>query len=91
MQPGLDSDMMEWVFNDYWLAPGFILANDGFDVWMGNNRGNKYARGHTTLDNNSTEYWTFSQEEMGLYDDPALIDFVLGKTGQSQLTYIGHS
>lgn len=28
---------------------------------------------------------------MGLKDTPAFIDFVLEKTGQEKLTYIGHS
>ena len=28
---------------------------------------------------------------MGLYDTPANIDFILEKTGQQQLTYMGHS
>lgn len=29
--------------------------------------------------------------ELGIYDLPAEIDYVLKKTGYSQLTYIGHS
>jgi lysosomal acid lipase/cholesteryl ester hydrolase len=28
---------------------------------------------------------------MGLYDVPAFIDFILAKTGQDKLTYVGHS
>ena len=38
------------------------------------------------------EFWDFDFEEMGLYDVPAFIDFILGKTGQAELAaYIGHS
>lgn len=33
----------------------------------------------------------FSFDEMAKYDIPASINFVLNKTGQEQLFYIGHS
>ncbi len=36
-------------------------------------------------------FWEFNFADMGLYDTPAFIDFVLSKTQQSKLTYIGHS
>jgi len=46
-----------------------VLAREGFDVWMGNNRGCRYSLEHKTLDPNDPEdkpiYWDFSFEEMG--------------------------
>lgn len=33
----------------------------------------------------------FSWHEMGIYDLPAMIDYILYKTGQKQLFYIGFS
>jgi predicted alpha/beta hydrolase len=33
----------------------------------------------------------YSWHEMGIYDLPAVIDYVLGKTGRKDLYYIGHS
>jgi len=69
----------------------FILADNGFDVWLGNSRGNNYCLSHTTLNPNDTAFWAFSWDEMAKYDLPAKLGFVLNTTGASNLTYVGHS
>jgi pimeloyl-ACP methyl ester carboxylesterase len=59
---------------------------------MGNNRGNKHSRSHITLDpNTDTKFWDYSFHEMGLYDIPAMINFIKKITGVEKVTYIGHS
>ena len=67
------------------------MANAGYDVWLGNYRGNTYSRGHCTLRPDQKEFWKFSWDEMGKYDIPAMIDHILNETGQKKLFYIGHS
>jgi len=69
--------MMQWVYHDPQVAPAFVLARAGYDVWMGNNRGNRFSNTHETLSGTSKEYWNFSWEEMGTKDTPAVIDYVL--------------
>ncbi|EMG51099.1 TGL1 Sterol esterase TGL1 [Candida maltosa Xu316] len=69
----------------------FILYDLGYDVWLGNNRGNKYSQKHLHYDLNSIKYWDFSIDEFALFDIPNTIDYILKETGNQKLTYIGFS
>lgn len=73
------------------LFAGFILADAGYDVWMGNARGTTYSRKHISLSPDDKEFWDFSWHEIGYYDLPAMIDRALNVSGQEKLFYIGHS
>ncbi|XP_060096798.1 lipase member M-like [Heteronotia binoei] len=70
---------------------GFILADAGYDVWIGNNRGNSWSRRHQFLTIDQQEFWDFSFHEMGVYDLSAMVDFILQKSGQKKIFYAGHS
>jgi len=73
------------------FAQGYVLADQGYDVWLGNSRGNTYSRKHATLDPEELEYWNFSYDELGRYDLPASVDYILETTGQKKLSYVGYS
>jgi lysosomal acid lipase/cholesteryl ester hydrolase len=82
----------DWVLNQGRLETlPFILANLGYDVWVGNNRGvDDYSR-HQSLTDTDAAYWDFSYVEMGTLDLPAIIDTIKKETGLEQVTYIGYS
>lgn len=81
----------DWVVQGPDKALGFILADEGYDVWLANARGNTYSRKHVSLDPSDTKFWEFSWHEMGTRDVPAEIDYILATTGHKKLFYIGHS
>lgn len=109
----------------------FMLS--GYDVWLGNARGNSYSRRHTRLTADEKAFWDFSWHEIGetssvigfllqpfivhtlivdireqilaftqitfffissfsgVIDLPAMINFVLATTEETNLHFIGHS
>jgi pimeloyl-ACP methyl ester carboxylesterase len=93
MQHGILDSANAWVMNWENVAPAFVTARAGYDVWLGNSRGNTYSLGHTKYDHdkNEAKYWAFDWEQMGQYDLPAVIDHIVAKTGNQKITYIGHS
>jgi pimeloyl-ACP methyl ester carboxylesterase len=69
----------------------YILADHGYEVWLGNNRGNGVSMGHIQYTPNDPQFWDFTWSDMASYDLPAQVSHVLGATNQSKLSYIGHS
>ena len=93
---GLLDSSGTWIFTGPEAGLGYLLADAGYDVWMGNSRGNTNSRRHVTLNPDGRrrerqQFWSFSWHEMGVYDLPAMIDFVLEQTSFEKLHYIGHS
>ena len=77
--------------NDPDKANAFVLAREGYDVWLGNNRGSRFSLDHKTLSYKDRDYWEYWQADLGLKDTRAWIDFILEKTGLETLSYVGHS
>lgn len=82
--------------SEIWVAGGknalpYLLHEQGFDVWMGNLRGNRYSSKHQNFTTNQTEYWNFSLDEIIRYDIPQIIQYILHYTHYNRLAYIGFS
>ena len=95
-QHGLLDAANDWISNDIDKAPAFIMAKAGYDVWLGNNRGNfnspdtSPSAGFTSK-SDPEKYYNYSFQKLGEYDLPAQTNLALQMTGQPNLTYIGHS
>ncbi|KAL6431798.1 hypothetical protein ACFW04_007357 [Cataglyphis niger] len=91
LQHGFLSNSAHWIILGKDKALPYLLADQGYDVWLGNFRGNTYSRAHISLSPSDSTFWDFSFNEMGIYDLPAMITFITNMRSQSLHTYIGHS
>ncbi|XP_011305613.1 lipase 3-like [Fopius arisanus] len=69
----------------------YAFADAGYDVWIGNFRGNSYSRRHQTLSPDDEEFWNFSMDEYALTDLPVFLDYVFTATKKSSIKFLGHS
>lgn len=65
----------------------FELGKRGFDVWLGNVRGNIYSSHNF----NSKQKWNFSLDEIIKFDLPKIIEYIMMVRNVSSINYIGHS
>ncbi|XP_059619221.1 lipase 3-like [Phlebotomus argentipes] len=103
VQHGLLGSSADWVLSGPENGLAFLLADVGYDVWIGNARGNTYSDRHSTLRKEDSKFWDFSWHEMAKYDIPAVIDYILEvKNTESrrysndtvryrEVLYVGHS
>ncbi|CAK4032948.1 related to triglyceride lipase-cholesterol esterase [Lecanosticta acicola] len=69
----------------------FMLVDQGYDVWLGNNRGNKYSKKCLHHGPTDHQFWNFSMDQFAFHDIPDSINYILSTTHQPSLSYIGFS
>lgn len=69
----------------------FELVERGYDVWLGNNRGNKYSKKNIHMAPTDAKFWNFSMDQFAFHDIPDSIAYILETTHQPSLSYIGFS
>ncbi|KAH8369891.1 hypothetical protein KR093_001384 [Drosophila rubida] len=83
--------------SDCWLTSGpdnslaYLLADAGYDVWLGNARGNIYSRANNYISLNSPKFWHFDWHEIGTIDIPEMIDYIVAETNFKKVHFAGHS
>uniref|UniRef100_T1J8T3 Partial AB-hydrolase lipase domain-containing protein n=1 Tax=Strigamia maritima TaxID=126957 RepID=T1J8T3_STRMM len=83
---GIGSTPQVFALHNMSLGIAYFLMNNGYDVWLGNFRGNLKYSHHVKYSQSDSEFWNFSWEEMADYDLPSIIDYVLQKnTNHTQL------
>lgn len=68
-----------------------VLSDAGYDVWLGNNRGNKYSHKHVHKKPTNEDFWDYSLDDLARHDLPSMIDYVLAHSGAKTLSLIGFS
>ncbi|XP_075503479.1 uncharacterized protein LOC142540904 [Primulina tabacum] len=73
LQHGILDSSMGWVSNGVIGSPAFAAFDQGYDVFLGNFRG-LVSREHVDKSISSRQYWTYSINEHGIEDIPAMIE-----------------
>lgn len=88
---GLFRNSFDFISTGPKIALAYYLADNGYDVWLGNARGTKYSMEHEKHHHKSKDFWKFSFHEIGFYDVSAMLDFMLDQTKETKTFYVGHS
>ncbi|GLJ09318.1 hypothetical protein SUGI_0106560 [Cryptomeria japonica] len=79
-----------WLLDEPKESLAFILADSGYDVWIGSTRTTNFTYGHITYNRKQKEFWDWSCDELVSYDLPAMLYFVNNMTRQP-IYYVGYS
>eukprot|EP00831_Metopus_contortus_P014700 TRINITY_DN16094_c0_g1_i5.p1 TRINITY_DN16094_c0_g1~~TRINITY_DN16094_c0_g1_i5.p1 ORF type:complete len:244 (-),score=27.66 TRINITY_DN16094_c0_g1_i5:25-756(-) len=93
LQHGVMDNAFSWLYKNMYKNLPIMLVDLGYDVWLGNNRGTIHSLEHVDIQEHNSrkisgKYWEFSFDEMGLYDLPAMIDYISDITGQPKVSYL---
>eukprot|EP00727_Mastigamoeba_balamuthi_P008647 m51a1_g4404 hypothetical protein (439) ;mRNA; r:422565-424489 len=91
LQHGVLDSAFTWVVYGKGVGLAYELVDEGYDVWLGNSRGNEFGMQHVRLDPASPEFWDFSWDQMASSDLPSLLEYVCKVTGESSVPVVAHS
>lgn len=79
-----------WVLNPPEESIAFLLADEGYDVWIGNTRTTRFSYGHILYTKKDKAFWEWSVDELAQYDLPAMLGLVNSQTNM-KVHYLGYS
>eukprot|EP01083_Nonionella_stella_P090803 253738_1 len=88
---GLLDSSVTWTINNRTESLAFMLADAGYDVWLGNSRGNVFSQQHVKLKRTDKKFWEWSFSELARKDVPDVVDYIRGVTRLQKIGYVGHS
>ncbi|KAM7251193.1 hypothetical protein ACFE04_023076 [Oxalis oulophora] len=90
LQHGLFTAGDSWFLNSPQQSLGFILADQGFDVWVANVRGTRWSDTHVSLSLKDKEFWDWSWQDLAFYDLAEIIHYI-NMTTNSKVLVVAHS
>lgn len=92
LQHGLYQSSMLFLVNQKQHSLAFLLVDSGYDVWLGNTRGNIHSCRHVCLCPSGPAFWSWSLEDLAL-DVKANVEYIATNQDLAlqKLVYIGHS
>ncbi|KAG0559348.1 hypothetical protein KC19_10G098600 [Ceratodon purpureus] len=79
-----------WVLNPSNGSLAFMMANSGYEVWIGNTRSSNYTFGHLKYTRNDKEFWDWTWDNLVKTDLPAMLQHVYDSS-KEQINYVGYS
>ncbi|KAL8187079.1 UNVERIFIED_CONTAM: hypothetical protein K2H54_032446 [Gekko kuhli] len=59
LQHGIFGEASNWIANSPSNSLGFVLADNGCDVWLGNSRGTLWSKKHVSVSTDDENFWAF--------------------------------
>lgn len=84
----LFQDASTWLVNSPDESLGFILADNGYDVWLANVRGTQYSSGHTSLIPNDTVLFLMRHMHFSFQTLSKPVDIELSSNGYIIILFI---
>ncbi|WBW71317.1 triglyceride lipase-cholesterol esterase [Schizosaccharomyces osmophilus] len=69
----------------------FALVDQGYDVWLGNLRGNKYSKKNVKYGSESREFWNFTLDSIAIFDIPSIVKYILSVNKSDSVAFVGFS
>eukprot|EP01018_Ginkgo_biloba_P027217 Gb_28601 [translate_table: standard] len=83
-----------WVLNEPYESLAFMLADSGYDIWIGSTRSSTFSYGHKTYKRSDevdvAEFWEWNWDDLVAHDLPAMLHFVNNMT-MKPILYVGFS